>query len=167
MLDKERNFIRQQGYAPPRTQTCSVQYRGLQFQPRVIGVIMLTGVILRSPGVFLALSGVLWWSALVPARNPFEGIYNHFIAARRGLPLLVPAPNARRFAQGLAAGMLGIIGLALLGGIPMVAWLVTAFLFAALAAILFGGFCFGSFLFHLITGNAAFARRTLPWARGA
>jgi hypothetical protein len=51
-------------------------------------------------------------------------------------------------------------------------WKVTAIVFesifmAAVAALAFGGFCLGSFIFHLIRGRAAFAKRTLPWARGA
>jgi hypothetical protein len=37
----------------------------------------------------------------------------------------------------------------------------------ALGALVFGGFCLGSFFFHLLSGRLAFARRTLPWARGA
>ena len=40
-------------------------------------------------------------------------------------------------------------------------------LMAAVAALAFGGFCLGSFLFHLIRGRAAFALRTLPWVRRA
>jgi hypothetical protein len=39
--------------------------------------------------------------------------------------------------------------------------------FLALSAILsFGGFCLGSFVYHLLRGRASFALRTLPWARG-
>ncbi|MCA1612435.1 MAG: hypothetical protein ABR610_06380 [Thermoanaerobaculia bacterium] len=34
-------------------------------------------------------------------------------------------------------------------------------------AQVFGGFCLGSFVFHLIRGRGKFAKRTLPWARGA
>jgi hypothetical protein len=35
---------------------------------------------------------------------------------------------------------------------------------AALVALFFGKFCLGSYLFHLLRGDAAFANRTLPWA---
>jgi hypothetical protein len=35
----------------------------------------------------------------------------------------------------------------------------------ALAALIFGRFCLGSYLFLLFTGRLGFANRTLPWAR--
>ena len=167
MLERQINFIRQQGFARPSAQTCAIQYPALQFQPRVTGMIALVGVILQSPLILLALSAVLWWSALLPKRNPFESAYNHLIAARRSLPLLAPAPAPRRFAQGLAGTMMLIIAVSLVTGRHVLAAALAAFLFAAIAAILFGGFCFGSFVFHLLTGNAEFAKRTLPWGRGA
>jgi hypothetical protein len=31
--------------------------------------------------------------------------------------------------------------------------------------LIFGRFCLGSYLFLLLTGQARFANRTLPWAR--
>jgi len=37
---------------------------------------------------------------------------------------------------------------------------------AALGALIFGRFCVGSYLFHLVTGEGAFAKRTTPWAPG-
>lgn len=167
MLERQINFIRQQGFESPSAQTCAVQYPALQFQPRVIGVIVLAGAVLRSPLLFLALSAVLWWSALLPKRNPFDWAYNRLIAVRRGLPSPAPAPGPRRFAQGLAATLTMIIAVSLLTGRQFLALAVEALLLAAVGAILFGGFCFGSFVFHLLTGNAEFAKRTLPWSRGA
>ena len=91
VLAKQINFIRQQGFESPSAQTCPVQYRALQVQPRIVGVIVLVGMVFRSPLVFLALSAVLAWSALFPALSPFDAVYNHLIAARRGLAPLEPA----------------------------------------------------------------------------
>jgi len=167
MLERQINFIRQQGFDNATAQTCAIQYPALQFQPRVIGVIVLGGVILQSPLLLLGLSAVLWWSALMPERNPFEWAYNRLIAVPRGLPLLTRAPGPRRFAQGLAATLLMIVAVALLAGQQILAWVVEGLLLAAIGTLLFGGFCLGSFLFHLLTGNVAFAKRTLPWSRGA
>jgi hypothetical protein len=167
MLERQINFIRQQGFERPCAQTCAVHYAALQFQPKVIGVLMLAGVVLQTPALFVALAAILLWSAIRPERNPFDRAYNGLVAAPRGLPLLTPAPGPRRFAQGLAATLLMIITVSLLTGRHVLAMAVEAFLLAAVAAILFGGFCFGSFVFHLLTGNAQFAKRTLPWARGA
>ncbi|MEP6767048.1 MAG: hypothetical protein ABJC61_00150 [Acidobacteriota bacterium] len=39
-------------------------------------------------------------------------------------------------------------------------------LIVAIGALVFGGFCLGSFVFHLLCGRKTFARSTLPWARG-
>jgi len=44
---------------------------------------------------------------------------------------------------------------------------VDGFFIVAIGALLFGGFCFGSFVFHLLRGRAGFAMRTLSWATGA
>jgi hypothetical protein len=49
-------------------------------------------------------------------------------------------------------------------------WRAAAFIFeglflAAVLALAFGGFCLGSFLFHLLRGRIEFAVRTLPLAR--
>src|SRR4051812_47875703 len=103
MSEKQINFIRQQGFDTPAPGTCAVQYRALQFQPSVIGVIVLAGVILRSPLLFAALSAVLWWNAVLPKRNPFDAVYNRVIAARTGRPGPGPPPPPRRLAPGPAA----------------------------------------------------------------
>jgi hypothetical protein len=35
---------------------------------------------------------------------------------------------------------------------------------AAVLALILGGFCLGSFVFHLLSGKGSFACQTLPWA---
>jgi hypothetical protein len=117
---------------------------------------MLAGVVLRSPLPFLALSAVLWWSALLPKRNPFDLAYNRLIAVRRGLPPPVPAPGPRRFAQALAATLMTIAAVLLLTGRLLLAEAVEAFLLAAIAAVVFRGFCLGSFVFHLLERRLRF-----------
>jgi hypothetical protein len=159
------NFVRQQGFRDLPASSCQLQYPGLQFQPRVLGVIVLAGVLLQSPMLFLAVAVVLSWCALFPSMNPFEVVHNRFRATRRGLPPLPPAPPPRRFAQALAAVMAAAIAASIITGRLALAWLVEASLLAAIAAILYGGFCFGSFVFHTVTGNLPFALRTLPWVR--
>jgi hypothetical protein len=161
---RDINFVRQQGFRNLAASSCRLHYPGLQFQPRVLGLIVLAGI-LQSPKLFVALAAVLSWCALVPSLNPFELVHNRFLAPRRGLPTLPPAPPPRRFAQALAAIMAFTIGWAIISGRMKLAWAIEASLLAAIVAILFGGFCFGSFVFHTLTGNLAFARRTLPWAR--
>jgi hypothetical protein len=167
MSDAHFNFVKQQGFEKASPRTCDLQYPALMFQPRVIGVLVLAGVLLQSSLVFLTLSAVLWWSALMPRLNPFDRLYISLVAARKSLPALTVAPGPRRFAQGMAATFMLLIGVSLLAGWRALAWVFEALLLVALGALIFGSFCLGSYLFHLLTGNGEFAKRTLPWRRGA
>jgi hypothetical protein len=167
MSEAHVNFIKQQGFKDASARTCDFQYPALMFQPRVIGVLVLAGVLLQASTLFLTLSAVLWWSALMPRLNPFDRLYNSLVAARKGLPALTAAPSPRRFSQGMAATFMVLIGVSLLARWDTLAWVLEALLLAALSALIFGGFCLGSHVFHLLTGNREFAKRTLPWGRGA
>jgi Domain of unknown function (DUF4395) len=160
------NFIKQQGFEAS-SRTCDLQYPALMFQPRVIGVLVLAGVLLQSSPLFLMLSALLWWSVLLPTLNPFDRLYNSFVAVPKGLPVLTVVPGPRRFAQGMAATFMLLIGVSLLAGWSTLAWVLEAMLLVALGALIFGAFCLGSFVFHLLTGNSEVAKRTLPWGRGA
>ncbi len=167
MSDAQINFIKQQGFEGASLQTCDFQYPALMFQPRLIGVFVLAGVIFQAWPLFLVLSAVLWWNALVPKLNPFDRLYNALVAPRKGRPALTAAPGPRRFAQAMAATIMLFIGVALLAGWEALAWVLEALLLMALGALIFGALCPGSFLFHFLTGNGAFAKQTLPWGRGA
>ena len=163
----KRNFILQQGLEEPQAATCSTQYSSLLFQPRLVALVVLVAVILKSPLIFLALAGVLWWNALFPRLNPFDVLYNRTVAAGTGRVALSPAPGPRRFAQGMAGTFALAIGVSLLVGWHVTAVVLEVLLVLAVGALIFGSFCLGSFIFHLIRGRLVFAKRTLPWARGA
>jgi hypothetical protein len=161
-----RNFIIQQGYPEPTEANCDVQYSALRFQPKLVGAATIIGVVSQSPAFFLALAAVLWWSALSPRWNPFEALYHELHAGRSGRSL-GPAPAPRRFAQGMAATFALAIGLSLQFGWRTTAFTLEALFVVAIAALVFGGFCLGSFVYHLLTGRGRFAVRTVPWARCA
>jgi hypothetical protein len=55
--------------------------------------------------------------------------------------------------------------LSLLAGLNVLAWIFEALLVVAFSALLFGKFCMGAYVFHLLRGEARFANSTLPWAR--
>lgn len=162
----QRNFILQQGFDEPPAQSCSPRYSALQFQPRVVLVIVVVGVVLQAPAVFLALSGILWWSALLPRWNPFDAVCNGTLGNRPASVRLTAAPAPRRFAQGMAATFTLAIGAFLLLHWRIAAYVMEGVMLAAVIALAFGSFCLGSFVFHLLRGRGDFARRTLPWARG-
>ena len=159
----KRNFILQQGLCEPVAGSCPVQYSALQFQPRLVGLWLLLATNLQAQFLFFALAVVLWWSALAPRLNPFDALYNWILAVSRGITL-APAPAPRRFAQFLAGSFALGIGISLILGFHTTAAILQGFFIAAVAALVLGGFCFGSFVFHVLRGRADFAKRTLPWA---
>ena len=100
MRESQFRFIRQQGFAAPPSD--NHLYSALMFQPRIIGALVVLGIVYQSSWLFLVLSAVLLWNALVPTHNLFDAIYNHVVADPRGLPRLSAAPAPRRFAQAVA-----------------------------------------------------------------
>lgn len=165
-----RNFMRQQGFTEEPDSVCNMHFSGLYFQPRIVGSLVVAGVILQffvplaAAALYFFLSVLLWWNVSAPKRNPFEVFYNRVIAAPKGRGLLDPAPGPRRFAQAMAAAFMLIVGVALLQG-----WMVTAYVFEAMlvmafSMLLFGKFCLGAYIYHLLHGRVAFANSTLPWA---
>ncbi|MCA1563865.1 MAG: hypothetical protein LC804_27675 [Acidobacteria bacterium] len=73
------------------------------FQPRVTGVVVLAGILLQNPVVFLVLSVALWWSA-VPTHNPFDALYNHLVAHPRHQRPLRVASFATQLSSTLYGG---------------------------------------------------------------
>src|SRR5438552_927407 len=110
------NFMKQQGFTQEPPDRAALRFKGLQFQPTIVGAMMLVAILTQSPAIFLLVSALLWLNVLLPAANPFEQVYNRFVARRRGRPPLTPAPGPRRFAQGMAAVFMLAAGLTLLPG---------------------------------------------------
>jgi hypothetical protein len=162
----DRNFVLQQGLEAPDGAACVRVSSALLFQPRVVGLILLVGIITQSITVFVALAVILWWSALLPRLNPFDFAYNRTLGRRSGAPVLEPAPLPRRFAQGMAGTFAAAIATCLAVHLQVAAWALQAFFLLAVGALVIGRLCFGSFAYHLARGRLAFAMDTLPWGRG-
>lgn len=164
-MKAQLNFIRQQGFTAASTDSCACLYPALMWQPRIIGALVVIGLLLQSGVYFLVLGALQWWNAMVPRLNPFDALYNRIIAGPRNLPPLEPAPDPRRFAQGMAGTFMLVVGFALVAGLTVLAWTVEVLLVAAMAALIFGRFCLGAYLYHLFQGHGDFANHTLPWSR--
>jgi hypothetical protein len=148
MRESRVRFIRQQGFA---TQRADEQlYTALMLQPRIIGAVVALAIVVQNLVLFLVLAATLWWSALVPTRNPFDAIYNHAFARPRGLPPLGAAPAPRRFATGLAGTFALAIGVALLAGTTVVAWVIEGLLTVAVMEVVLRDNCAGANLYHLL-----------------
>ena len=161
----KRNFIIQQGFEEPARAVCPRQYSALQFQPRTVFVWIVAGILSQSPPLFYLLCAVLWWSALLPKLNPFDALYNPTFGGHRLTDFyLTPALSPRRTAQAMAGMFALACGLLLHFGLTTAAYVVEGIFLAAVLALILGGFCLGSFVFHLLSGKGAFARQTLPWA---
>ena len=151
MRQSEIGFIRQLGYttANPDHQL----YVALMFQPRTIAAVLTMGLALQSSWLFLALSAVLWWGALVPKRNLFDAAYN-FVAYRRGLAPVGAAPAPRRFARSVAGTVALTIGTALLMGSTVTAWILEGLFAIAIVAVVIGRFCAPANLYLVLTKTA-------------
>jgi hypothetical protein len=141
-------FIRQQGFAGENFPDSF--YTALMLQPRIVGGMAVAGIVLQSAWFFLMLSAVLLWSALVPARNPFDAIYNHVVAYRRGRPPLGAALAPRRFAAGEAGTVAMAIGAALAAGATTTAWIIEGVLIGGVISVALADFCLGAYTYQLL-----------------
>ena len=149
MRESEIQFIRQQGFS--HVHPDHRLYEALMFQPRAIAVVLAVGIVLQNAWLFLALSAVVWWGAVVPRRNLFDAAYNHLIAPLVGVPRLGIAPAPRRFAQAMAATVSLAIGAALLSGAPTTAWVLQGLFAAGSTAVVVGRVCAPANLYNRFT----------------
>lgn len=159
-----RSFVRGQGFVDVDEASSIRWYKALMFQPKVIGVAVAAGIAIQRAEWFLALSAIFWWNALLPALNPFDALYNAMIASPPRHPRLEPAPAPRRFAQGMVATFVLMIGILLLQGWSTIAWIGEALIVVALLDLFLRRFCLGSAIFNLIHRNniSASAQETHP-----
>ena len=148
MRTSHMRFIRQQGFTGD-TFSDSL-YRALMVQPQMIGALTVVGMLLQSAWLFLALAVVLWWSALVPTRNPFDAIYNHVVANRGGLVALGTALAPRRFAAAEAGTVACAAGIALLRGATVSAWIIQGVLIGGVISAVVFDFCIGAYTYELL-----------------
>jgi hypothetical protein len=156
MRQSRIGFMHQQGFL--QSDARSARYAAAMFQPRAVTALVVLGMLLQSPWLFLTLSAVLLWNAVVPAHNVFDAIYDRIVPARDGRGRLGPAPAPRRFAQGLAAAFAFVVAMAIFSGADKLAWAVEVFLVAAAMAVVFLRFCLGSYLYRLLTRSRSNSR---------
>ena len=148
MRESRVRFIRMQGFT-----TLDVDeelYSALMLQPRIVAATVALGLVVQSPSLFLVLSAVLLWSALVPSRNPFDAIYNYVVARPRGLAPLGVAPAPRRFAMTMAGTVSLTIGIALLAGAAITAWVFEGLFAVAVIQVVFADICGAANVYHLL-----------------
>jgi len=149
MRESEIQFIRQMGFT--NVHPDHRLYEALMFQPRTIAAVVALGIVLQSAWLFVALSGIVWWSTIVPRRNLFDAAYNHLVARLLGVPRVPLAPAPRRFAQAMAATVSLTIGIALLSNAAMTAWIFEAFFAAGSLSVVVGRICTPAILYNRLT----------------
>ena len=148
MRPSKVDFIRQQGFT---TEGCQDGlYSALMFQPRVIAGAVIAGVVVQSPWLFLTLSAVLWWSALVPRHNPFDAFFNRVMADPTRLAAMPAAPPPRRFSQAMAGTMAMSIAMTLFAGASHAAWLLEGVFVAASMSVVVRRLCLPAYIYHLL-----------------
>lgn len=147
MRPSKVDFIRQQGFT---TEGCQEGlYSFLIFQPRVIAGVVISGIVLQSPWLFLALAAVLWWGAVVPSHNPFDAFFNRVMADPM-LAALPAAPPPRRFSQAVAGTAAMSIAFALFTGASLAAWLIEGAFFAGSMSVVVRRLCLPAYVYHLL-----------------
>jgi hypothetical protein len=159
----KRNFILQQGFEDPAPAVCPLQYSALVFQPKIVLIGVVAGILFQSQAVFAGLGALLWWSALLPKLNPFRVLYNHTLGRQPGAFHLDPSPAPRRAAETEAGTVALACALLIHAGFSPAAYVVESILLVAALGVVIGGFCLGSFVYHLLLGRWKFALQTLPW----
>ena len=159
------NFVKLQGLGHVAADSCAAHYNALNFQPLITAALVVPAIVLQSAPLFLALAVIQWFNVIAPRWNMFDAIYNASLAKRPGAERLTPAPAPRRFSMGMSASFFLGIGVSLLQGWTTVSIVLQVFVGVALSAIILGKFCLGSYIYHLVRGQAGFANRTLPWSR--
>ena len=141
-------FIRQQGFS---TEGCQQGlFAALMFQPRVIAAGVIASALLQSPWLFMALSIVLWWGALVPRRNPFDAFINRMMTDRSRLAAMPTAPAPRRFSQAMAGSFALSIAIALFAGAVSLAWVLEGIFVVASMSVVTRRFCLPAYVYSLL-----------------
>lgn len=158
-------FMQQQGFPQETAEATNSHFNALLFQPIIVGTSMLIGIITQSATIFFFFSGLLWINTIFPKANSFERLYDISIGKIRGQRKLDPAPPPRRFMQGMAASLMLLSGLTIITGLAVISYITQAFIAIAFSLLLFGKFCVGAYIFHILKGNSQFANQTCPWSK--
>jgi Domain of unknown function (DUF4395) len=126
---------------------------GLRFSTATCLLLVVTALVLRSPPMIFALSGV-GLVAGASARHPFDLVWNHMVRHLAAGPPLPPNPTRRRHAFKVATVWLLAVGTLLAAGASTIALILGGLLVAACATVTVTNFCVPSELLAL------WARRT-------
>ncbi len=161
----EYKFLQQQGFTEDTEENAKTHYNALLFQPIIVGSFMALAILFQSATIFFIFGVILWFNTLLPQFNVFEMIYNSTLRLMRSEPRLGAAPMPRRFMQGMAGTLMFLASFTLSAGLLTLSYIFQAFIAVAFAALLFGKFCLGAYIYHVLSGRTKFANATCPWSK--
>ena len=123
----------------------------LRWTPMLSTALILLGTVLRQPLVLwtfaaLAFLGAAGW-------HPFDALFNYGVRYVLRVPRLPRNPVPRRFAMALAAAWAALTGVAFAAGWTRSGYLAGALLLVAAVTVSTTQFCFGSWLWRLLTAR--------------
>jgi hypothetical protein len=116
---------------------------GLRFSTGLCLTLVVVALVLESPVIVFALSGV-GVIAGFSAHHPFDHLWNHGVRHRVGGPPLPANPTRRRHAFKIATAWLAVVGVLLSAGATIVALALGGLLVAACATVTATNLCLPS-----------------------
>ena len=164
--EKKYQFMKQQGFQADRTRATESHFDLLLFQPILVGSAVVVAIVFQSSVLFMVLGGILWFNTIFPGLNPFERFLDLVTGKTEKRIPLPPAPAPRRFMQGMAGTLMLLVAVSMSQGYTYLAYALQGFVAVAFSLLLFGKFCVGAYIYHVLTGNTKFANQTCPWSEG-
>jgi hypothetical protein len=128
-----------QGYCLPDQQLHELRL-AVRFPTGLCLPLVATGLVLESPALLLALTGVAIIAGFTP-RHPFDLIWNHGVRYLTGGPPLPPNPRRRRHAFKLGTGFLFAVSGLFLAGLTVAGLVLGGLLLAACTSATVLNFC--------------------------
>ena len=166
-VNKKYLFMKQQGFNTDHNNSAERHFDLLLFQPLNVGAMIMLAIALQSFVMFLIVGSILWFNTVLPGFNPFERLLDRVTKGSAKHFPLPPAPAPRRFMQGMAGSLMFMAAISMTYDFTNLSYVFQGFIALAFAMLIFGKFCVGAYIYHVLTGNVKFANQTCPWSQSA
>ncbi len=142
--------IRAQGFTALSDEEIDRLNLALRFTPPVCSALMIVGLVWQLP-VLLFVQAVMGWMGAAFARgNPVDWLYNVVVRPLIGGAMLPANPPGRRFSCAIGGTLAAGAGLAFLGGLNTLAYVLGGFVVAASLTVATTHWCLASWIYGLI-----------------
>ncbi|MCB0045297.1 MAG: DUF4395 family protein [Caldilineaceae bacterium] len=136
-----------------------VDQTALAVNQAAIIMLLVTALLADWPWLAALVAAVMAIGTIWPQAGLFKLIYFRALKPWGVLQprIIADDPASHLFAQGVGALVLGLAGLAFVGGFPLAGWLLVGLVIILAGINLFFGFCLGCFLYYQL------AQRGVPF----